>query len=92
MIEEVESLLKKGLSLDDLLYYGLEYKFIGMHLASEISYNDMYQKLRSAIFNFSKKQMTWFRRMEKRGIVIHWLNIEDGVKANLQKILNVVGA
>lgn len=74
MIEEVEGLLKEGLTFEKLSFFGLEYKFIGLYLKKEITYNDMFQKLNSAIHAFAKRQMTWYRKMEKEGTVIHWLD------------------
>tara|TARA_B100001029_G_scaffold16819_1_gene11235 strand:+ start:911 stop:1699 length:789 start_codon:yes stop_codon:yes gene_type:complete len=74
MVEEVEELLSNGLSIDRLEYFGLEYKFIGKFLSGDLNYNDMFQKLNTAIHQFSKRQMTFFRRMEKRGIKINWIN------------------
>ena len=76
MIEEVESLLEIGISADRLKFYGLEYKFITQHLLGELNKNDMYQKLRSGIHAFAKRQMTWFRKMEKSGIEIQWIDGE----------------
>ncbi len=73
MIEEVEGLIKKGTTADQLKFYGLEYKFLSQYVIGEINYNDMYQKLNSAIHQFAKRQMTWFRRMEKNGIMIEWI-------------------
>jgi tRNA dimethylallyltransferase len=73
MIEEVERLIDSGISHEKLRFFGLEYKFLSMYLAGELNYNDMYQKLASAIIQFSKRQMTWFRKMENGGIKIHWL-------------------
>ena len=73
MIEEVQGLLKKGISADELKFYGLEYKFITQYVIGELTYNDMYQKLNSAIHQFAKRQMTWFRRMEKQGFEINWI-------------------
>lgn len=72
MVDEVRDLIKSGISVERLKYFGLEYKFIGMFLNQEISYNDMFQKLNSAIHDFAKRQETWFRRMERNGIIIHW--------------------
>lgn len=74
MIEEVEALLNQGLSPDSLTYYGLEYKFITQHLTGQLSYDEMYNQLETAIHQFSKRQMTWFRRMEKQGFAIHWID------------------
>lgn len=77
MIEEVELLLKNNVSHDKLMFFGLEYKFIGLYLNGDISYNDMFQKLNSAIHSFAKRQMTWFRKMEKEGVNINWINGPD---------------
>lgn len=74
MIEEVQSLLDAGIAPDDILYYGLEYKFVTQYLLKEISYNQMYSELEIAIHQFAKRQMTWFRGMEKRGLHIHWID------------------
>jgi tRNA dimethylallyltransferase len=72
MIEEVEELLRKGISLEKLNYFGLEYKFVSQYIDGKLNYNDMFQKLNSAIHNFAKRQMTWFRKMEKEGVMINW--------------------
>ncbi|NQU67902.1 MAG: tRNA (adenosine(37)-N6)-dimethylallyltransferase MiaA [Candidatus Marinimicrobia bacterium] len=83
MIEEVRSLLDSGITFERLNYFGLEYRFIGQHLAGKLSWNDMFQKLNTAIHQFSKRQMTFFRHMEKRGIVIHWIpygNFETAIE------------
>lgn len=73
LIEEVESLLTDGLPRERLDYFGLEYKFIGQFLNGSLNKNDMFQKLNTSIHQFSKRQMTFFRRMEKRGIKINWI-------------------
>jgi tRNA dimethylallyltransferase len=73
MLEEVEELLKSGVSADDLMYYGLEYKYLTLYLTEKISYEKMYELLEIAIHQFAKRQMTWFRGMERRGFTIHWL-------------------
>ena len=73
MVEEVESLLKRGIPPQDLIYYGLEYKFLTLHLIGELSYDEMFTSLETAIHQFAKRQMTWFRGMEKRGTHINWL-------------------
>ena len=70
MIEEVQGLLDKGISAEDLLYYGLEYKFVTQYLIKELSYKEMFSQLEIAIHQFAKRQMTWFRGMEKRGLQI----------------------
>ncbi len=74
MIEEVETLLQKGVSFDTLIYYGLEYKYIALYLKGELSYEEMVRKLETAIHQFAKRQMTWFRGMEKRGVPIVWID------------------
>lgn len=73
MIDEVEKLLSQGVTHDKLRFFGLEYKFVSLYLSGELNYNDMYQKLASSISQFAKRQMTWFRKMEKEGTQINWL-------------------
>ncbi len=73
MVEEVQGLLNNGITADQLKFYGLEYKLLAQYVIGELSYNDMYQKLNSAIHQFAKRQMTWFRRMEKQGFEINWI-------------------
>lgn len=73
MIDEVDGLLKSGIAPDDLIYYGLEYKFLTLYLIGRLSYQEMYSGLEIAIHQFAKRQMTWFRGMERRGFNIHWL-------------------
>jgi len=85
LIEEVKNLLKLELSHDRLNYFGLEYKYIGHYLSGNLNYNDMYQKLNTAIHQYSKRQMTFFRRMEKRGIHINWIN-----EPNMQHIERIL--
>ena len=77
MIEEVEMLLKKGIPSSKLEFFGLEYKFISQHINGQLNYNDMFQKLNSAIHAFAKRQMTWFRKMEREGVVINWFSPEE---------------
>lgn len=73
MIEEVRALLDSGISPEDLIYYGLEYKFVTMYILGEYTYEEMFVNLETAIHQFAKRQMTWFRGMEKRGTKINWL-------------------
>lgn len=73
MIDEVRRLIDSGISPDNLIYYGLEYKFITLHVIGQLSYNEMFSRLEIAIHQFAKRQMTWFRGMERRGFKIHWL-------------------
>ncbi|MDR1898149.1 MAG: tRNA (adenosine(37)-N6)-dimethylallyltransferase MiaA [Prevotellaceae bacterium] len=74
MVEEVENLMKQGLTLDDMLFYGLEYKYIGLYLCNNLTYDEMTEKLNIAIHQFAKRQMTWFRGMERKGAIIHILD------------------
>ena len=74
MIEEVKKLLEMGITNEKLSFFGLEYKYIALYLNSSLKYNDMFQKLNSAIHNFAKRQMTWFRKMEREGVKINWFN------------------
>lgn len=73
MVEEIRSLIDSGVSPDDLIYYGLEYKFITRHVIGELSWQQMYDQLEIAIHQFAKRQMTWFRGMERRGFTLHYL-------------------
>ena len=75
MVEEVKALMDSGLSAEDLIYYGLEYKFITLYLIGEMGYGEMVEKLAVAIHQFAKRQMTWFRGMERKGIEIEWIKI-----------------
>lgn len=74
MIDEVRSLMESGLSAESLIYYGLEYKFVTLYLIGSMEYKEMFERLQTAIHQFSKRQMTWFRGMERKGIKIHWLD------------------
>jgi tRNA dimethylallyltransferase len=87
LIEEVAQLHAGGVAWERLEFYGLEYRFVARHLKGELGRNDMVQKLESAIHDFAKRQETWFRRMERQGIEIHWL---DGAGAPLGEMLRVV--
>ncbi len=77
MIEEVKSLLSKGIPLKKLYSFGLEYKMAAMHLNNELSYDDMFSKLNSDIHKFAKRQMTWFRKMQREGVKINWIDGPD---------------
>jgi tRNA dimethylallyltransferase len=81
MIEEAKSLMDSGLSYDKMIFFGLEYKFIAQYLKGKLNKNDMFQKLNSAIHAFAKRQMTWFRKMEREGVVINWIEGPDFEKA-----------
>jgi len=82
MVEEVEQLLESGVTPKELIYYGLEYKFVTQHVIGELSREEMSQKLEIAIHQFAKRQMTWFRGMERRGFTIHWIDasLPDGTE------------
>ena len=86
MVEEVQGLLDSGVSPEDLLYYGLEYKYLTLYLTGQISCSQMYDGLEIAIHQFAKRQMTWFRGMERRGFQIHWLDAQ----MPLEEKINVV--
>jgi tRNA dimethylallyltransferase len=87
MIGEVEQLLNIGISQSRLMQYGLEYRFVTRYIAGEVNYDDMFRQLNTAIHQFAKRQMTWFRRMERSGIRIQWLRGEDGLQKNTETIL-----
>jgi len=89
MIEEVEQLLAKGVSHQQLQYYGLEYKFISLYLQKELSYDEMFDSLLQAIRRFAKKQMTWYRRMEKQGFKIDWIDAKLPLEEKLKFILSL---
>ena len=74
MIDEVQALLNEGIAAEDLIYYGLEYKFVTEYLTGQTTYDEMFQRLEIAIHQFAKRQMTWFRGMERRGFHIHWID------------------
>ncbi|MBN2646094.1 MAG: tRNA (adenosine(37)-N6)-dimethylallyltransferase MiaA [Desulfuromonadaceae bacterium] len=87
MVAEVEQLHTQGVSWTTLEFYGLEYRFIAQYLQQQLNYNDMVQKLASAIQQFAKRQDTWFRRMERQGTCIHWL---DGTQQPLQQMMALI--
>ena len=88
MLEEVQALLAKGLTHEQLNYYGLEYRFLSLYLHKVFSYEEMYNGLLRAIRRFAKKQMTWFRRMEKQGATIHWMDASLPMEEKVAVILN----
>ncbi len=87
LVEEVQGLLGKGIKAEDLIYYGLEYKYVTMYCTGQMSYNEMESQLEIAIHQFAKRQMTWFRGMERRGTKIHWI---DGSQPMERMVDNVV--
>ena len=90
MVEEVRVLLDKGIPPDRLKAYGLEYKFITQYLEGELSFEEMFRLLNIAIHQFAKRQMTWFRRMEKQGMLIHWIEGEKTMEEKVREI-RVIG-
>ena len=86
MVDEVRALLKEGISPDDLIYYGLEYKYLTEYLIGRLSYVEMVSKLEIAIHQFAKRQMTWFRGMERRGFSIFWLDAFLPLDEKIMKI------
>lgn len=86
MAEEVRGLLNSGLTPESLIYYGLEYKFVTLFLIGTLSYDEMFSQLETAIFQFAKRQMTWFRGMEKRGIHVNWLPFDLSEEAFLDEV------
>lgn len=74
MVDEVRRLIEQGIRPDDLIYYGLEYKYLTLYVIGELSYDEMFSQLEIAIHQFAKRQMTWFRGMERRGFTMHWID------------------
>lgn len=86
MVDEVRRLLESGLSPDDLIYYGLEYKYLTLYVTGKLSYEEMFRSLEIAIHQFAKRQMTWFRGMERRGTEIHWLDASLPLEENVATV------
>ena len=87
MIDEVSRLLDDGIPPGDLIYYGLEYKYITQYLIGELTYDEMTSLLEIAIHQFAKRQMTWFRGMERRGFAIHWIDAAIALEEKIEKTL-----
>lgn len=90
MIEEVSNLIKSGVSENMLKFYGLEYKYITLYIEGQMSYNEMFEKLNISIHQFAKRQETWWRRMEKKGIQINWIEGELDEKTKLDMMMEVI--
>jgi len=88
MVDEVKKLIDKGINTETLIYYGLEYKFITLYLKGKTSYQEMARDLEIAIHQFAKRQMTWFRGMERRGIKINWIDGELSLEEKVRFVLN----
>jgi len=89
MVYEIAGLLKRGIPAEDLIYYGLEYKFVTEYLIGKLSYDEMFRQLEIAIHQFAKRQMTWFRGMERRGFTIHWVNATQTMEDKVEEILSL---
>ena len=89
MVDEIAGLLKRGIPAEDLIYYGLEYKFVTEYLIGKLSYDEMFRQLEIAIHQFAKRQMTWFRGMERRGFTIHWVNAAQKMEDKVEEILSL---
>ncbi len=87
MVEEVKALLESGIPAEDLIYYGLEYKFVTEYLIGKTTYDEMFQRLEIAIHQFAKRQMTWFRGMERRGFKIHWVEAMQPMEEKVKEII-----
>jgi len=92
MIDEVKGLLDEGIPADDLIYYGLEYKFVTEYLVGKTTYDEMFTRLEIAIHQFAKRQMTWFRGMERRGFQIHWIDATLPMDEKVNRILQIYGS
>jgi len=89
MVDEVRGLLAEGISVEDLIYYGLEYKYLTEYIIGKLTYDEMYRQLEIAIHQFAKRQMTWFRGMERRGFTIHWIDATLPMEEKVQLILTM---
>ena len=87
MLDEIRQLLEEGVPAEDLMYYGLEYKFLTQHVVGELTYEEMFRQLEIAIHQFAKRQMTWFRGMERRGVKINWI---DGMLPMDEKVRQIL--
>ena len=90
MVDEVKALLEGGIASEDLIYYGLEYKYLTLYATGVLSFDDMFRQLETAIHQFAKRQMTWFRGLERRGCTIHWLDARMSTEEKVEKIMNLL--
>jgi tRNA dimethylallyltransferase len=90
MVAEVEGLIQRGIPVEDLIYYGLEYKFLSLYIQGVLKFDQMFTQLEIAIHQIAKRQMTWFRGMETRGIKIHWLDAMAPAQENIEKMLALI--
>lgn len=89
MVDEIKGLLDHGIPAENLIYYGLEYKFITEYVIGKTSYDEMYRGLEIAIHQFAKRQMTWFRGMERRGFTIHWIDALQPMEEKVEAVLEL---
>lgn len=92
MLDEIRRLLAEGIPAEDLIYYGLEYKYLTLHVIGQLTYDEMFTQLETAIHQFAKRQMTWFRGMEKRGSAIHWIDATLPMDEKVQQALELIAA
>lgn len=90
MCDEIRSLIDGGVNPDDLIYYGLEYKFVTEYVVGRTSYDEMFRQLEIAIHQFAKRQMTWFRGMERRGYIIHWIDAAQSMDEKVEAIMSLM--
>ena len=90
MVDEVKSIIASGVKPEDLIYYGLEYKYLTLYIIGELTYEEMVTKLEIAIHQFAKRQMTWFRGMERRGCTIHWIDAALATAEKIEKTLELL--
>lgn len=90
MVDEVKRIIESGVKPDDLIYYGLEYKFLTLYIIGELSYEEMVSQLEIAIHQFAKRQMTWFRGMERRGCTIHWIEATLPTEEKIKKTIELL--
>ena len=91
LVDEVQGLLKSGVGAEDLIYYGLEYKYVTEYCIGRLTYEEMFRSLEIAIHQFAKRQMTWFRGMERRGFTIHWVDAMQPMTTKVDTILQLIG-
>ena len=89
MVDEIRQLLDRGIAPENLIYYGLEYKFVTEYVIGKTSYEEMFRQLEIAIHQFAKRQMTWFRGMERRGFTIHWVDALDPMDSKVAQIMDI---
>ena len=89
MVYEIRQLLDRGIAPESLIYYGLEYKFVTEYVIGKTSYEEMFRQLEIAIHQFAKRQMTWFRGMERRGFTIHWIDALDPMDSKVAQIMDI---